>query len=94
MSVYLDFNASTPIDECVLDYMIEIYRTSYGNADSRTHTFGDAARQVVEIARKRVASILSVKTDEVFLQVGLRKVIISRYKDLKSMPCKRERNIL
>ena len=70
MSVYLDFNASTPIDECVLDYMIEIYRTSYGNADSRTHTFGDAARQVVEIARKRVASILSVKTDEVFFTSG------------------------
>ena len=70
MSVYLDFNSSTPIDERVLDYMVEVYRTSYGNADSRTHTFGDAARQVVETARKQVASILCVKSDEVFFTSG------------------------
>lgn len=70
MSVYLDFNSSTPIDERVLDYMVEVYRTSYGNADSRTHTFGDAARQVVETARKQVASILCVMSDEVFFTSG------------------------
>lgn len=70
MSVYLDFNSSTPIDERVLDYMVEVYRTSYGNADSRTHTFGDAARQVVETARRRVASILCVKSDEVVFTSG------------------------
>ena len=70
MSVYLDFNSSTPIDERVLDYMVEVYRTSYGNADSRTHTFGDAARKVVETARKQVASILCVKSDEVFFTSG------------------------
>ena len=55
MSVYLDFNSSTPIDERVLDYMVEVYRTSYGNADSRTHTFDDEARQVIETARKQAA---------------------------------------
>ena len=70
MSVYLDYNSSTPIDERVLDYMVEVYRTSYGNADSRTHTFGDAARQVVETARKQVASILCVMSDEVFFTSG------------------------
>lgn len=70
MSIYLDFNSSAPIDNRVLDYMIEIYRSSYGNADSRTHTFGDAARQVVENARKQVASILAIKNDEVFFTSG------------------------
>lgn len=70
MSVYLDFNSSAPIDNRVLDYMIEVYKTSYGNADSRTHTFGDAARQVVESARKQVASILAIKSDEVFFTSG------------------------
>lgn len=70
MSVYLDFNSSAPIDNRVLDYMIEVYKTAYGNADSRTHTFGDAARQVVESARKQVASILSIKSDEVFFTSG------------------------
>ena len=51
MSVYLDFNSSAPIDPRVLDYMIEVYKDSIGNADSRTHDFGDQARKVVEKAR-------------------------------------------
>ena len=70
MGVYLDFNSSAPIDTRVLDYMIEVYKSVYGNADSRTHTFGDAARQVVESARKQVASILAIKNDEVFFTSG------------------------
>lgn len=70
MGVYLDFNSSAPIDERVLDYMIDVYRSSYGNASSRTHIFGDAARQVVEIARKQMASILGIKPDEVFFTSG------------------------
>ena len=41
MNVYLDFNSSAPIDRRVLDYMIDIYKNTVGNADSRTHDFGD-----------------------------------------------------
>ena len=70
MSVYLDFNSSAPIDERVLEYMINIYRNSYGNADSRTHNFGDEARKVVEEARGHVASILAINKDEVFFTSG------------------------
>lgn len=70
MGIYLDYNASSPIDERVLDTMIGIYRTTIGNADSRTHEFGDNARQVVERAREQVASILAVKKDEVFFTSG------------------------
>jgi len=39
MSIYLDYNASAPIDERVLDKMISVYRNTIGNADSRTHEF-------------------------------------------------------
>ena len=70
MSVYLDFNSSAPIDERVLEYMIGVYRNSYGNADSRTHDFGDNARQIVEKARGEVASILNINRDEVFFTSG------------------------
>ena len=73
MSVYLDFNSSTPIDERVLEYMIDVYRTSYGNADSRTHDFGNRARKIVEEARAHVASILSINKDEVFHKRCYRK---------------------
>ena len=70
MSVYLDFNASAPIDQRVLDYMVEIYKTSYGNADSRTHDYGNSARKVVETARSKVAGLLGIKNDEVFFTSG------------------------
>lgn len=41
MGIYLDYNASAPIDEAVLDTMIDVYRNHIGNADSRTHDYGD-----------------------------------------------------
>lgn len=70
MAVYLDYNASAPINENVLNEMIEVYRNKIGNADSRTHDYGDAARSIVEDARKKVASLLGVKTDEIFFTSG------------------------
>lgn len=70
MSVYLDYNASAPIDMRVLDRMVDVYKNNYGNADSRTHPYGEAAREVVEDARKQVASLLNVKSDEVFFTSG------------------------
>lgn len=70
MSVYLDYNASAPIDERVLQYMIDIYKHDIGNADSRTHDYGNSAREVVEKARNQVASILDVSKEEVFFTSG------------------------
>ena len=70
MSIYLDHNASAPIEASVLDRMIEVYQTSYGNADSRTHGHGDSARQVVEKARAQVADILKISPSEVFFTSG------------------------
>ena len=62
MGIYLDYNASAPIDNRVLEVMIDVYKNSYGNADSRTHDQGDHARLIVENARKQVASLLGVKS--------------------------------
>lgn len=45
MAVYLDFNASAPVDERVLDCMIDVYRNHFGNAESRTHIFGTEAKE-------------------------------------------------
>lgn len=70
MSVYLDFNSSNPIEERVLELMISVYRNTYGNADSRTHDYGNNARKVVEEARLQVASLLEISSDEVFFTSG------------------------
>ena len=70
MSIYLDYNASAPIDSDVLDVMINVYKNCIGNADSRTHEFGDKARNFVETARKQVASLLEISPSEVFFTSG------------------------
>lgn len=70
MSVYLDYNATTPIDPRVLDVMVDVYRNDPGNADSRTHDFGEHARKVTETARKQVADLIGVTPEEVFFTSG------------------------
>lgn len=70
MAVYLDYNASTPIDERVLERMVEVYRSHYGNADSRTHIFGADAKEIVSSARKTIADILAVDSMDVFFTSG------------------------
>ena len=70
MSSYLDYNATTPIDPRVLETMIEVYTKNPGNADSRTHTYGDDARKIVEDARAKVAALIGVDSDEVFFTSG------------------------
>ena len=70
MSVYLDYNATSPVDPRVLDVMIDVYRNHYGNAESRTHDYGEDSRKIVETARSSVARLLGVKTDEVLFTSG------------------------
>lgn len=70
MSIYLDYNSSAPIDSRVLDFMIDVYRNAIGNADSRTHDFGNRAREITEEARGHVAELLGVQKNEVFFTSG------------------------
>jgi cysteine desulfurase len=70
MAQYLDYNASTPIDFDVLEYMISVYNDIDGNADSRTHSHGIAAREIVESARSNIAGMLRVDTSEIIFTSG------------------------
>lgn len=70
MGIYLDYNASAPVDLRVLEYMNNIYMNSYGNADSRTHEYGDNARKIVEDARQSISDMIGRNKDEVFFTSG------------------------
>lgn len=70
MAIYLDYNASSPIDARVLDRMIDVYQSHYGNADSRTHIFGTDAKEIVSSARNAIAKILAVDSTDVFFTSG------------------------
>lgn len=91
MAVYLDYNATTPIDERVLDVMIDVYRNHYGNADSRTHNHGDQARMIVENARAQVASLLGINSTEVFFTSGATESNNIAIQGLEAYACSSEK---
>lgn len=70
MPIYLDYSASAPIDSRVLQRMIDIYQTTPGNADSRTHLFGTSAKEVVESARRCLSEILNITPAEIIFTSG------------------------
>lgn len=61
--VYLDYNATTPVDEQVLDAMLPYLREHFGNPSS-SHFYGQRAKQAVEQARAEVAALICASPDE------------------------------
>ena len=59
--IYLDYNATTPVDERVLERMLPYFTKHYGNPASQGHTFGWMASAAVEVARREVAKSLNVE---------------------------------
>ena len=69
-AVYLDFQATTPLDPRVLDCMLPFLTDLYGNAHSRTHHYGWESEQAVEKARKQVASLVGADAKELIFTSG------------------------
>jgi len=68
--VYLDYQATTPVDPRVLDEMLPYFTTKFGNASSIDHSFGADAGEAVELARKRVATLIGAAPDDVIFTSG------------------------
>tara|TARA_Y100000588_G_scaffold390649_1_gene496776 strand:+ start:9723 stop:10859 length:1137 start_codon:yes stop_codon:yes gene_type:complete len=68
--VYLDCNATTPLDPAVFERMQKFLEEEYGNAGSRTHGYGNTAKKAVQEARDEVAAVVGVERDEVIFTSG------------------------
>lgn len=68
--IYLDYAATCPVDETVLEAMLPFFRSEFGNAASRTHSFGWKAEEAVEDARKEVAQTLNADPKEIVWTSG------------------------
>jgi cysteine desulfurase len=68
--VYLDFAASTPCEQEVLDAMLPYFREWYGNAASLDHAHGRTASQAVEAARNKAAALVSALSQEIVWTSG------------------------
>lgn len=68
--IYLDYHATTPMDERVLEAMLPFFREHFGNAASRNHAFGWVAEEAVEKARKQIASLINANAKEIVFTSG------------------------
>ena len=70
MAIYLDCNATTPIEPEVAKVIHHYLLEDFGNAGSRTHELGNRAKKAVEEARRKVASLVDCKAHEVLFTSG------------------------
>ncbi|MFZ4261176.1 cysteine desulfurase family protein [Sphingobacterium sp. HJSM2_6] len=73
--IYLDNNATTRVDNQVLESMLPYLQDQYGNASSVQHRLGRQANQAIEVARNQVASYLNVHPKEIFFNSGASEAI-------------------
>ena len=69
MPIYLDYNATTPVDPAVLEAMLPYLAENYGNANS-IHAMGQRARGAVDRARESVSALLGAKSSEIVFTSG------------------------
>jgi len=75
LPVYLDYNATTPVDPRVLEAMEPYWTTHFGNPSSSLHAYGWVAAEAVAIAREQVASLLGAAPDDVIFTGGATEAI-------------------
>ena len=73
--IYLDFNATTPVDPEVLEKMIPLFSQNFGNASSVQHAFGMAASELIENARGQIANLVGARSASVVFTSGSTEAI-------------------
>ena len=69
-NIYLDYQATTPLDPRVLEEMLPYFNERFGNPHSRNHVYGWEAEEATEIAREHVANVINANPKEIIFTSG------------------------
>ena len=94
LPIYLDHNATTPVDERVLARMLPFFTEHYGNASSKGHPFGWAAEEAVEQAREAVAACLGAEVQEIVFTSGATEAINAALKGVAGAYARKGRHLV
>jgi cysteine desulfurase len=73
--IYLDYNATSPVDKRVLDTMLPYFSEKFGNAASHTHAAGWTAKRAVDGAREQVSKLINCDAQEIVFTSGATEAI-------------------